>query len=162
MDDSRRDAVAGGRAGSGSHAAPDQDAGLPPQFVPLRLVMRPGGVTVELTRPDMLMGRHSEADIRLPLPDVSRRHCRFEFSDGSWHVRDLKSLNGTFVNEQSIEYTAIFHGDTVRIGGFVFGVDLSGAGEDAEAPQAGEGILLSITHALPRPDDPPPSQRNAS
>src|SRR5262249_49171968 len=135
--------------------------GLPPHFVPLRLVMRPGGATVELTRPDMLLGRHSEADVRLPLPDVSRRHCRFVFSDGAWHIRDLKSLNGTYVNEQSIEYTAICHGDTVRIGGFLFDVDLS---SDAVAEVTGthDGVLLSITHALPRPAENPPPQRQAS
>ncbi|MBI1916000.1 MAG: FHA domain-containing protein [Planctomycetes bacterium] len=161
MDDFRRDAEAAGLAGSGSHAAPDCE-GLPPHFVPLRLVMRPGGVAVELTRPDMLLGRHSEADVRLPLPDVSRRHCRFVFSDGSWHVRDLKSLNGTYVNEQAVEYTAIFHGDTVRIGGFVFGVDLAGADGTAEGVGTGDGVLLSITHALPRPDGTPPVQRQAS
>src|SRR5262245_61090484 len=161
MDDSRRDAEAAGLAGSGSHAASDCD-GLPPQFVPLRLVMRPGGVAVELTRPDMLLGRHSEADIRLPLPDVSRRHCRFVFRDGFWYVRDLKSLNGTYVNEQPVEYTAIFHGDTVRIGGFVFAVDLSGAAGAAEVVGTSDGVLLSIPHPLPLPEEPPPSQRQAS
>src|SRR5215475_6553132 len=97
MDDSRRDAEAAGLAGSGSQAASDSE-GLPPHFVPLRLVMRPGGVAVELTRPDMLLGRHSEADIRLPLPDVSRRHCRIVLHDGQWHIFDLDSLNGIFVN----------------------------------------------------------------
>ena len=161
MDDSRREVEAAGFADSGSHAAPDHE-GLPPHFVPLRLVMQPGGVTVELTRPDMLLGRHSEADVRLPLPDVSRRHCRFEFRDGSWHVRDLKSLNGTYVNDQAVDYTAIFHGDTVRIGGYLFGIDLSGAGTAAEVVGTENGVLLSITHALPRPDAPPPSQRQAS
>ena len=47
---------------------------------------------------DMLIGRHSQADIRLPLPDVSRRHCRFFFGEGVWQVLDLNSLNGVFLN----------------------------------------------------------------
>jgi predicted component of type VI protein secretion system len=161
MDDARRAVEASGLAGSGSHRAAGPE-GLPPHFVPLRLVMRPGAVTVELTQPDMLVGRHSEADVRLPLPDVSRRHCRFVFSDGSWHVRDLKSLNGTFVNDQAVEYTAIFHGDTVRIGGYVFSIDLSGNGGAAEVVGTEEGVLLSITHALPQPEVAPPAKRQAS
>ena len=41
---------------------------LPLDFVPLRLLLQPGGLRIELTRPDMLVGRHSEADIRLPYP----------------------------------------------------------------------------------------------
>jgi predicted component of type VI protein secretion system len=161
MDDSRRGAEAAGLAGSGALAHPAHD-GLPPHFVPLRLVMRPIGTIVELTRPDMLIGRHSEADVRLPLPDVSRRHCRFVFSDGSWYVHDLKSLNGTYVNEQAIKYTAIFHGDTVRIGGFIFGIDLSGDVGVPETSGPEDGVLLSITHALPRPEESPPAQRQAS
>jgi pSer/pThr/pTyr-binding forkhead associated (FHA) protein len=79
---------------------------------------------VELTRPDMLVGRHSEADIRLPLPDVSRRHCRFLFVAGSWQVHDLNSLNGVFVNDQQVQQTVVHSGDRIRIGGFTFTVEI--------------------------------------
>jgi pSer/pThr/pTyr-binding forkhead associated (FHA) protein len=145
----------------GSRLTPGYEATLPIHFVPLRLVLKPSGVAVELTRPDMLIGRHSEADVRLPLPDVSRRHCRFTFSDGSWHVRDLKSLNGTYVNDQPIECIPVGQGDTVRIGGFTFEVDLVGTAQTSEILQAAEGVLLSISRALPRPD-PEREQRRAS
>ncbi|NJN37217.1 MAG: FHA domain-containing protein [Nitrospiraceae bacterium] len=37
-----------------------------------------------MNRPDMIVGRHTECDIRLPLPDVSRRHCRLQFVEGCW------------------------------------------------------------------------------
>src|SRR5229473_2849513 len=70
----------------------------PSAFIPLKLILQPNGPVLELTRPDTLMGRHSEADVRLPLPDVSRRHCRFLFADGAWQIFDLDSLNGVFVN----------------------------------------------------------------
>ena len=63
--------------------------GLPADFIPLRLVLKTSGAAVDLTRPDMVLGRHSQADVRLPLPDVSRRHCRFYFLEGAWHVQDL-------------------------------------------------------------------------
>ncbi|HKB38970.1 MAG TPA: FHA domain-containing protein [Gemmataceae bacterium] len=158
MDDSRQHA----EPGRDSYSIPEPDIELPPDFVPLRLVLRPGGVIVELTRPDLLLGRHSEADIRLPLPDISRRHCRFIFTEGTWYVRDLKSLNGTYVNEQSIEHTPIFHGDTLRIGSFTFSVDLSGTGRGDAVLRAGDGVLLSSSRALPPSADAPPSQRHAS
>src|SRR5687767_2589577 len=67
-------------------------ADLPPGFVPLRLVLQPSGTAVEVDRPEVLIGRHSDADLRLPLPDVSRRHCRLEFVEGCWQVIDLHSL----------------------------------------------------------------------
>ena len=72
----------------------------------------------------MVLGRHSEADVRLPLPDVSRRHCRFVFSAGHWRVIDLGSLNGIYVNGEPVQQAELHHSDTLRIGGFVFEVDL--------------------------------------
>src|SRR5207247_535425 len=71
----------------------DAAAETPAGFVPLRLVLQPGGLCVEVNRPDMLVGRHSTADVRLSLPDISRRHCRFIFADGTWRVVDLSSFN---------------------------------------------------------------------
>ena len=145
MDDMRR---AAGGAGPGA----DDPYGLPPNFVPLRLVVQPTGVVVELTRPDMLLGRHSEADVRLPLPDVSRRHCRFECESGRWFVIDLDSLNGVYVNDALVRRAELRHGDKLRIGGFTFGVDLSPAAATDGVLDAAEGVLLSITHALPPPE----------
>ena len=78
------------------------EAGPAPDCVPLRLVLQPGGAVIEVSRPEVLVGRHSEVDVRLPLPDVSRRHCRFVYADGIWRVFDLRSLNGVYVNGERI------------------------------------------------------------
>jgi pSer/pThr/pTyr-binding forkhead associated (FHA) protein len=118
--------------------------------VPLRLRLRPGRLAVELTHSGMVFGRHSSADVRLPLPDVSRRHCRFVCEDGRWQVIDLDSLNGVFVNDAPVRQAELHDGDRVRIGGFVFEVDLSGAAR-ADVPDAGD-VLHSIADALPPPE----------
>src|SRR5581483_9961191 len=91
---------------------------LPEDFVPLRLILQPSGAAVELTQPDVLFGRHSQADVRLPLPDVSRRHCRFLFGQGVWQVIDLNSLNGVFLNGEPVRQATLRPGDLIRIGGF--------------------------------------------
>jgi pSer/pThr/pTyr-binding forkhead associated (FHA) protein len=127
---------------------------LPPDFVPLRLVLQPSGMAVELTRPSMVLGRHSEADVRLPLPDVSRRHCRF-FFEGQWRVQDLNSLNGTFVNDEPIREVALQQGDEIRIGGFTFLVEIDSATAPAEAADDG-AILRHLFRSVPR------QQRRAS
>jgi pSer/pThr/pTyr-binding forkhead associated (FHA) protein len=98
---------------------------MPPGFVPLRLVLLPSGVTLELDLPDMTLGRHSGVDLRLPLPDVSRRHCRFIWSGGTWSVSDLSSLNGVYINDYPMQYSELAQNDLVRIGGFTFAVDLN-------------------------------------
>jgi pSer/pThr/pTyr-binding forkhead associated (FHA) protein len=140
MNDPRQPAEAAGLPAQGPSPAP-------PEFVPMRLVLQPGGTAIELTHPDMLVGRHSEADVRLPLPDVSRRHCRFVCTGGRWQVLDLNSLNGVYVNAAPVQQAYLTQGDLVRIGGFVFAVDLPSA-ENADDPPS--GILRNVFKALPR------------
>src|SRR5262249_27257834 len=97
---------------------------LPADFVPLRLLLQPGGLCVELTKADNLVGRHSEAEVRLAFPDVSRRHSRFVFLDGGWRVLDLNSLNGTFVNGERVQQALLSNGDRVRLASLNFLVEL--------------------------------------
>ena len=81
--------------------------------------------SIDVDRPDVLVGRHTECDVRLPLPDVSRRHCRLRFVAGGWQVIDLSSLNGTQVNGQPVEQSPLKPGDQLKIGGFHFEVTLA-------------------------------------
>ena len=111
----------------GPRLADEPELELPADFVALRLLLHPGGLCVELSKPDMLIGRHSTSDVRLSLPDISRRHCRFVFADGCWRVFDLKSLNGVFVNGERLHEATVFHGDRIRLGSLTFDVDLTPA-----------------------------------
>jgi pSer/pThr/pTyr-binding forkhead associated (FHA) protein len=133
-------------------AARPHDKTSPP-FPPLKLVTQPSGFAVELTQPSTLVGRHTDADLRLPLPDVSRRHCRFVFADDSWQVVDLDSLNGVFVNGERVERATLRHQDIVVIGGFRFRVELNATSEDPQSPSdSGKAdIVNSIAGALPFP-----------
>ena len=96
----------------------------PDAFVPMRLVLQPGGATIDVDRPDVLVGRHTDCDVRLPLPDVSRRHCRLQFVEGCWQVIDLNSLNGIQVNGEAVLQAPLAQGDRLKIGGFTFSVEL--------------------------------------
>jgi pSer/pThr/pTyr-binding forkhead associated (FHA) protein len=159
MDHSRTSAEADGLSVPGPHWRTRSIIPVPDDFFPLRLILQPSGATIELTQPDMLIGRHSQADVRLPLPDVSRRHCRFFFSEGIWQVLDLNSLNGVFLNEQPIRQAALRQGDLLRIGGFVFAVDLCGAQPPADAS---EKLIRGIFKTLPPPAHEVQPHRRAS
>src|SRR5437763_2828003 len=109
-------------------------------FVPLRLRLHPGDHVVDLTSPDVLLGRQSDADLRLPHPDVSRQHCRFQFTDTGWQVVDLDSLNGVYVNGDRVRRVTIIRpGDQIRICGVELDVETPTEGADA-----GPDVLRSI------------------
>jgi len=63
-----------------------------------------------------LAGRHPTADIFLDDVTVSRRHAEFIAHEGGYIVRDVGSLNGTYVNRERIESTVLVAGDEVQVG----------------------------------------------
>ena len=73
-------------------------------------------------------GRHPESDIFLDDITVSRRHAEFERGDGNYVVRDVGSLNGTYLNRERIDEDRLTNGDEVQIGKFKL-VFLTGAGD---------------------------------
>jgi pSer/pThr/pTyr-binding forkhead associated (FHA) protein len=73
-------------------------------------------------------GRHPESDIFLDDITVSRRHAEFVRHGGDYVVRDVGSLNGTYVNRERIDEGRLRNGDEVQIGKFRL-VFLSGVGE---------------------------------
>lgn len=70
----------------------------------------------ELGEKPLTAGRSPEADIVIYDERASRVHCGFRLWDGDFYVKDLKSKNGTLVNDKSIEVAKIRGGDIVRIG----------------------------------------------
>jgi len=63
-------------------------------------------------------GRHPESDIFLDDVTVSRRHAEFVRDGDTFRVRDVGSLNGTYVNRDRIDEMPLGNGDEVQIGKF--------------------------------------------
>ena len=87
---------------------------------PTHLIVTEGantGERAELADAPLLIGRGSDAAIRLDDDYVSTRHARV-ISDGEqWYVEDLGSTNGTYVGANRItQPTVIAIGTAVRIG----------------------------------------------
>jgi len=64
------------------------------------------------------VGRHPESDIFLDDVTVSRRHAEFYRHPRGFTVRDVGSLNGTYVNRERIEEADLSDGDEVQVGKF--------------------------------------------
>jgi pSer/pThr/pTyr-binding forkhead associated (FHA) protein len=73
-------------------------------------------------------GRHPASDIFLDDITVSRRHAEFAREPGGYVVRDVGSLNGTYVNRERSDSAVLHNGDEVQIGKFKL-VFLSGMAE---------------------------------
>ncbi len=63
-------------------------------------------------------GRHQESDIFLDDISVSRKHANFTRTDEGTMVKDLGSLNGTYVNRNLVDEGLLRNGDEVQIGKF--------------------------------------------
>lgn len=75
------------------------------------------GERADLSAAPLLIGRGSDAAIRLDDDYVSTRHARVASSGDQWYVEDLGSTNGTYVGSARItQPTTIALGTQVRIG----------------------------------------------
>jgi pSer/pThr/pTyr-binding forkhead associated (FHA) protein len=63
-------------------------------------------------------GRHPDSDIFLDDVTVSRKHANFRREGSTFVVRDVGSLNGTYVNRERIDEATLHTGDEVQIGKF--------------------------------------------
>lgn len=93
---------------------------LPDGAATLVVTRGPGSGSRFLLDADVVqVGRHPESDIFLDDVTVSRRHAELARTGTDWIVRDVGSLNGTYVNRQRIEDQApLANGDEVQIGRF--------------------------------------------
>ncbi|MGH9361865.1 MAG: FHA domain-containing protein, partial [Thermoanaerobaculia bacterium] len=78
-----------------------------------------------LARDPVHIGRDSTCELSLSDINISRKHARIEPMGRFYVVRDLKSTNGTWVNENPIKMHLLKHGDVVRIGNYRLVVDVS-------------------------------------
>jgi adenylate cyclase len=82
----------------------------------LILATAEGTQSVDL-RPMNSLGRHPNNSIQLLDKIVSKEHCHIELRDGHWILRDLGSLNGTYINGERIQgERQLRHGDEIALG----------------------------------------------
>jgi pSer/pThr/pTyr-binding forkhead associated (FHA) protein len=76
------------------------------------------------------VGRHPHSDIFLDDVTVSRKHAEFVRAESGFAVKDVGSLNGTYVNRSRIDVpTSLQTGDEVQIGKFRLLVHLAPPGD---------------------------------
>ena len=84
--------------------------------------------TFSLRGDSTIIGRHDDCDLRIPLKDVSRKHCQINQNNESLKIRDLGSRNGTFINGKRLAPylpEALHDGDQLQLGKLLIEVELS-------------------------------------
>ncbi|MRG94104.1 adenylate/guanylate cyclase domain-containing protein [Polyangium spumosum] len=90
-----------------------------------------GQQAIEL-RPVNSLGRHPNNSIQLLDKIVSKEHCIIELRGAQFYLRDLGSLNGTFINNERVRGEApLKHGDEIALG------STRGRFDDTPSPVAG-------------------------
>ena len=76
------------------------------------------GARYALDADTVTVGRHPESDIFLDDITVSRRHVEVRREGARYWVRDVGSLNGTYVNRERADDRELFDGDELQVGKF--------------------------------------------
>lgn len=74
----------------------------------------------QLGQQPITIGRSADADIVLLDERVSRIHCGVRLWDGDFYIKDLKSRNGTWVNNERVDVAKLKPNDVIRVGSTIF------------------------------------------
>ncbi|WP_328720540.1 DUF3662 and FHA domain-containing protein [Streptomyces sp. NBC_00247] len=107
--------------GAGRTAGPSNDRRRPP--VPsgplpetqVRRWIEINGTRHQISRPTLVLGRSTEADVRIDDPGVSRRHCEIRTGTPST-IQDLGSTNGIVVDGQHTTRATLRDGSRIVVG----------------------------------------------
>ncbi|HEY7580706.1 MAG TPA: FHA domain-containing protein [Acetobacteraceae bacterium] len=113
-DDEAGEATLNLRPGQATSAATEPQHHLvivQPESAVRRVALQPGSLTI---------GRAPPSTLLLEAPEVSRAHCRIDVAGDEVTVTDLKSTNGTFIDNKRLTGTApLPHGALLRVGNYV-------------------------------------------
>jgi hypothetical protein len=90
-------------------------AGADPSTGPVRHWIEINGTRHQISRPTLVLGRSTEADVRIDDPGVSRRHCEIRVGSPST-VEDLGSTNGIVVDGQHTQRATLRDGSRIVVG----------------------------------------------
>ena len=87
-----------------------------------RLTVNPGTESaweVPLQTGTVSLGRGPDNTFPIEHPSVSSAHCQLTVTDSGVVIKDLGSINGTFVNDAMVDEAPLFNGQIVRLGDVV-------------------------------------------
>ncbi|HWR66229.1 MAG TPA: FHA domain-containing protein [Bellilinea sp.] len=75
---------------------------------------------------EIFIGRELTSSLPIIDDTVSGQHARLAYRHNQWWVEDLKSTNGTFLNDEPVQtMTVLVSGDEIRVGQTVMKVEIA-------------------------------------
>ncbi len=74
------------------------------------------GRRIPLGNQKLVVGRSSRTDVQIDQESVSRNHCEIRPVERGYEIEDLRSTNGTYVNDELVERLELRDGDQLKIG----------------------------------------------
>ncbi len=132
----------------GVHFNPVLDPGCYPLKVPQHVAVlqvirgETNTPAYPITRECTIMGRHPDCELVLDNAAISRQHAQILESHGSYFLEDMRSRNGTYLNEELIEgRQELRDGDLIRICDAKIRIDLNASASSINISTLGTGAL---------------------
>jgi pSer/pThr/pTyr-binding forkhead associated (FHA) protein len=71
---------------------------------------------IETEKSEIIIGRSPKTDIQIDNLAVSKQHARLIKQQDQYALEDLKSTNGTFLNDEKISRANLNHNDIITVG----------------------------------------------
>ena len=115
----------------------------------MRLIIKQGDRVInefQFAEGPVTIGRQPSCKVVLANGTVSKKHAVIS-SDGSenWFIEDMKSSNGTYLNDKSIQKKELKTGDQIRISDFNIEIDLKDKSDTAAPAQLEDTLDLQAS-----------------
>ena len=127
--------------------------------MPRLTIISPEGRQEADLLPHNTLGRHPNNTVQVLDRIVSKEHCHVDLADGRWMLRDLGSLNGTYINGERVGVRALNPGDEITLGATRILFDGDGAlraGRQIPPGYGLSGLTAPVLHAVSAPPIPMP------
>ncbi|MGB0678067.1 MAG: adenylate/guanylate cyclase domain-containing protein [Polyangiales bacterium] len=112
-------------------------------------IISPGGQDERVLLAHNTLGRHPSNTLQVLDRIVSKEHCHIDLVDGHYVLKDLGSLNGTFVNGERVDQCPLKDGDEIHLGGtrLIFTDEAPTASSAGPKPDGEASAALSRGHS---------------
>jgi pSer/pThr/pTyr-binding forkhead associated (FHA) protein len=97
-----------------TEAVSAEELGMEPEQEPATLTVN--GTQHRIEKPVVVIGRSKDSDIRVPDPNVSRRHAEIRQEGSTFWIVDLDSTNGVAVNGRALKRAKLDDEDRITLG----------------------------------------------